>query len=194
MQNEIIKNSLVNLDIYSGQLTGKPVIKSIKKIADLKNVFADEESRFTMQQDKPVYEVEVYLPEEEDTEGGLYFGTTIIHPGKVGSEYFMTRGHFHAKRDTAEYYWGMQGEGVLILMDSERNIWAEKMIPGSLHYINRALAHRVANTGASPLIFNACWPSDAGHNYEEIAQNGFAARLIEENSQPVLKSEIEVKF
>ena len=31
------------------------------------------------------------------------------------------------------------------------------------------VAHRVANTGNSVLSFAACWPSDAGHNYEEIA-------------------------
>jgi glucose-6-phosphate isomerase len=99
----------------------------------------------------------------------------------------MTRGHFHRKIDTGEYYWGIQGQGMLILMDEKRNVWAEKMKPGSLHYIKRAVAHRVANMGMEALVFNACWPSDAGHNYDEIAQNGFAARLVEDNGEAALK-------
>jgi len=188
MKNQTLKitDTPITLNVATGYLSGAMIIESRKKIADLKSVFADEQARAQMPQDLLVYEVQAYMPEKEGTPGGLNFGTTIIHPGKVGSEYFMTRGHFHAKLDTAEYYYGIKGEGMLILMDGQRNIWAEKMKPGSLHYINRSVAHRVANTGSDPLIFNACWPSDAGHNYDEIEQNGFAAGLVEENGKPVL--------
>ena len=76
---------------------------------------------------------------------------------------------------------------MLILMDRERNTWAERMMPGSLHYILGGVAHRVANTGNSVLSFAACWPSDAGHNYEEIANKGFSARLVEVNGTPKLR-------
>ena len=99
----------------------------------------------------------------------------------------MTRGHFHVNIDTAEYYWGVKGNGVLILMDKSRNMWAEEIEEGSLHYIQRGVAHRVANIGNEELIFNACWGSDAGHNYEEIEKHGFAARLIEVDRKPFLK-------
>jgi glucose-6-phosphate isomerase len=95
----------------------------------------------------------------------------------VGDEYFMTRGHFHSIPDRGEYYWCVQGTGMLILMDQDRNTWAERMVQGSLHYIGSNLAHRVANTGDTDLIFGACWPSDAGHNYETIDNFGFSARL-----------------
>ena len=77
--------------------------------------------------------------------------------------------------------------GMLILMDRERNTWAERMMPGSLHYIPGGVAHRVANTGNSVLSFAACWPSDAGHNYEEIANKGFSARLVEVDGTPKLR-------
>ena len=109
-----------------------------------------------------------------------------MYPGKVGQEYYMTKGHFHAERNTAEYYWGIKGEGMLILMDSERNIWMERIFPGSLHYIPGGVAHRVANIGNETLSFAACWPSNAGHNYEEIALNGFSARLMDINGTPQL--------
>jgi glucose-6-phosphate isomerase len=98
----------------------------------------------------------------------------------------MTRGHFHSKLYTAEYYWCISGSGVLIMMDQNRYSKGEEMEPGSLHYIPGGIAHRVANTGDTPLVFNACWPSDAGHNYEEIDINGFSVRLMEEKGRPAL--------
>ena len=76
--------------------------------------------------------------------------------------------------------------GFLILMDERRNVWAERMFPGSLHYIPGKVAHRVANTGYQKLVFSACWPSDAGHDYATIADAGFARRLVDVNGVPTL--------
>jgi glucose-6-phosphate isomerase len=95
----------------------------------------------------------------------------------VGDEYFMTRGHFHAKRECAEYYLTLEGEGALILMDESGRTQSEEMKRWSLHYIPGRIAHRVANTGSGNLIFSACWPSDAGHDYESIASTGFSSRM-----------------
>jgi glucose-6-phosphate isomerase, archaeal len=182
----MIKNSPVSLNIQSGQLTGTSILHSVKKIKDLVNVFQDQDAYKLMDPEETVYEVEAFMPEKEGTPGGLYFGNSTIYPGKVGHEYFMTRGHFHANLDTAEYYWCLSGEGVLIFMDIKKRIQAEKMIPGSLHYIPRNVAHRVANTGKEKLVFNACWPSNAGHDYSTINENGFSARLLELSGKPRL--------
>jgi len=189
--NKIIE-PLVNVDLETGKLSGKEVIEVLKKLNDLKNVFGAEEVRAGMDQEQVIYEVQAHLPIAEGTLAGLFYGTTIIYPGKVGDEYFMTKGHFHAQSDRAEYYWGIEGEGMLLLMDKDRNTWAEKMYKGSLHYIPADVAHRTVNTGDSRFILGACWPSDAGHNYEEIMQNGFSARLVEKEGNPVLVSEQEV--
>jgi glucose-6-phosphate isomerase, archaeal len=167
-------------------LQGEGIAHTEKRIKHLGGVFKDETIRLSMDQEKLVYQVQAHLPVKEGTPGGLYFGTTLIYPGKVGSEYFMTRGHFHANADRAEYYWGVQGEGMLILMDRDRKIWAEKMFPGSLHYIDSNTAHRTANTGIVPFIFGACWHSDAGHDYDVIARSGFSARLIDIGGIPTL--------
>jgi glucose-6-phosphate isomerase len=172
---------------FSGNnLTGKGVENVTRTIKDLKGIFHDEDARCGMSQDTIVYEVKSFLPVPEGTPGGLYFGLTMLHPGKVGDEYFMTKGHFHACVDRAEYYWPLEGEGMLILMDEQRHVWAERMYPGSLNYIPGRVAHRVANTGSRLLSFAACWPSDAGHNYAEIANNGFAGRLVCKNGFPDL--------
>lgn len=148
--------------------------------------FADVDAFSRMPQNILAYEVSSFLPEQEGTPGGLYFGITYLHPGKVGNEYFMTKGHFHANIDRAEFYWGLEGEGMLILMDQLRRVWAERVFPGSLHYIPGGVAHRMANTGNTLFSFAACWPSDAGHNYREIADHGFAARLLEVDGKPQL--------
>jgi glucose-6-phosphate isomerase len=186
MENNKIYEPSIEIKLENWHLQGESVVESVKLLKQLKGVFADEESFKNLDPDILVYSVQAHLPVKEGTPGGLYFGTTVIQPGKVGNEYFMTRGHFHANADRAEYYWGVQGEGMLILMDEQRNTWAEKMFPGSLHFIPGRVAHRVANTGTVPLSFGACWPSDAGHNYEEIDNNGFSARLVEMHGKPEL--------
>lgn len=170
------------------QLSGEEIISKTTTIESLKGIFGDEEARAAKPQEEVVYEVQAHLPVLEGTLGGLYFGLTKIHPGKIGNEYHMTRGHFHALSDRAEYYWGIKGEGYLILMDRDRKTSAQKMEPGSLHYIPAHTAHRVANTGSQVLSFGACWPSDAGHNYKEIADHGFSARLIEVKGRPTLET------
>lgn len=170
----------------ANDLIGRGVSKISRNIGDLKGIFADTASFEKLPKEKPAYDVSSFLPEKEGTPGGLYFGITYIYPGKVGDEYVMTKGHFHSNRDRAEYYWGLEGEGMLILMDEQRRVWAERVIPGSLHYIPGGVAHRMANVGNKVFSFAACWPSDAGHNYEEIAEKGFAARLVEIDGVPQL--------
>lgn len=168
-------------------LLGEEVMKSSRKLSDLNDLFLDMESYASMDPETLLYEVYSYIPVQDETaNGALNFGITHIYPGKVGQEYFITKGHFHAQDDRAEYYWGIEGEGVLILMDRKRTIRGEKMFPGSLHYIPGGVAHRVANTGHKVLSFGACWPSDAGHDYDQIAREGFSARLMDVDGIPQL--------
>ena len=181
-----IKTPEHKIDLSSWDLSGKSMLVSEKKLGQLKGVFQDEESFKAMDQEQIIYKVQAIQPVEEGTEGGLFFGNSTIMPGKVGSEYFMTRGHFHEIENRAEYYWGITGNGIMIFMDREGITWAENMFPGSLHYIDGYIAHRVANVGETPLTFGACWPSDAGHNYDEIDEKGFTSRLIEKDGKPVL--------
>ncbi|HEY1113867.1 MAG TPA: glucose-6-phosphate isomerase family protein [Chitinophagaceae bacterium] len=174
------------VSFIGGQLSGQGVRRDCKRLADLEGVFGDTAGFRQMDGSQIVYEVDSWLPVAGGTEGGLFFGLTHLYPGMVGDEYFMTRGHFHAVENRAEYYWGIEGEGLLLLMDKDRHTRAERMTPGSLHYIPGYTAHRVVNTGSAILRFGACWPSDAGHNYEAIAAAGFSARVKRGAVQPLL--------
>lgn len=182
---QIIKTLVgINLDNYN--MKGDPVVNQVRRLKDLSGIFQDEKTFGSMGPEQIAYTVQAWLPVAEGTPGGLFFGVSTIMPGKVGSEYFMTKGHFHAQSDRAEFYWGVQGKGMLILMDRDRHTWGEEIYTGSLHYIGSEIAHRLANTGSENLVVGACWPSDAGHNYEEIAATGFSARLLEIDGNPLL--------
>lgn len=181
--NSIVE-SQAQFNSKTGQLSGKNVISVSRKLKDLKGVFQNEEEYLQIDPYTLVYRVEMHQKEVEGKENGLFFGTSYVYPGIIGDEYFMTKGHFHSKKDTAEYYWCISGEGVLILMDEDRNFKVEKMEAGSLHYIPGNFAHRIANTGMEVLTVGACWPSDAGHDYDSILTSGFAVRLKQINGIP----------
>jgi glucose-6-phosphate isomerase len=167
-----------------GSLDSPAPRSSVKKLGQLKGIFLDEESRQRMDQDAVVYRVWWWEAVEPGTEGGLLWGTTEIYPGHVGKEYFMTHGHRHAVLDRAEFYGTMVGTGILVLRDENGRTRYEEMKPGSLHYIAGKVTHRVVNTGASPLRFVACWPSDAGHDYASVAERGLGLRVVQDHGKP----------
>ena len=179
----------VNVDFSTGELAGAEVQNTVRTVGDMKGTYHDEVARQSLDPATVVYRVQAFLPVREGEEGGLFWGTTLLQPGKVGDEYFMTKGHFHRDRKQSEYYVTVAGSGALILMDEKRRTTFEPMHPGSVHYIPTNTAHRVANVGPSVLSFLACWPSDAGHDYETIAEEGFGARLREVKGVPKLVEE-----
>jgi glucose-6-phosphate isomerase len=160
--------------------------RSSKTIDRMENVFLDEQARKRIDAATVVYAVEYWRPVAEGTEGGLYWGNSTVFAGVVGEEYFMTRGHFHARRDRAEYYSTVSGNGMLVLMDEQRRASVQIMEPGTTHYIPGSIAHRVVNTGDCPLRFLACWPSDAGHDYATIDEQGFSLRVVRRDGRPEL--------
>lgn len=170
----------------NGQLSGGSIVNKVKKLFELSGIFEDQIAFKNMEADQTVYKVDSWFPVQSGTEGGLFFGITHLYPGMVGDEYFMTKGHFHAIENRAEYYWGIEGEGLLLLMDKMRNTRAEYMFPGSLHYIPGMTAHRVVNIGERILRFGACWPSDAGYSYDIIMKQGFSKRVKRFNNKPIL--------
>src|SRR3954470_1099180 len=138
-----IADAVVGIDAATGAILGSKAARIERRLSDLHDVFLEKDALAKMDPAKLLYRVDTYTPVPEGTDGGLFFGATFIEPGLVGAEYFMTRGHFHSRIQAGEYYWGVQGEGILLLMDEARRCRAERMKPGSLHYIPGRTAHRV---------------------------------------------------
>jgi len=167
--------AFVNKD--SGVMRG-PVVQEVRRtLKDLAGFMADGAALAKMPGDRLAYRVQMWAPVDEKTEGGLVWGITLIEPGDVGGECFMTKGHFHARREAAEFYWTYEGKGLLLMMDEQRKCRVEQMSPGSVHYIPGGMAHRTVNVGEVTLSFGSCWPATAGHDYESIAQAGFSVRV-----------------
>jgi glucose-6-phosphate isomerase len=174
------------VDWASGRIDGAGVEESTKRLGDLAGLFLDQAAFQALAADTVVYSVQFWRPVPDGTTGGLFWGTTVLNPGMVGDEYFMTHGHFHALPDRAEYYAAIRGSGQLILMSENGETTAQTMTPGSLHYIPGFTAHRVANTGTEPLAFVACWPSDSGHDYARVRKDSFGKRLVRRDGKPCL--------
>jgi glucose-6-phosphate isomerase len=181
-----IEQAAAMLRLCDGELSGGAVQTAVKRLGELGGVFADRAAWAAMDPDTPVYRVQTHRAEREGTPGGLFFGTSFVYPGVVGAEYFMTRGHFHERSCAAEYYWGVSGEGILLKMTRERIVSAERVTVDSLHYIPGHVAHRLVNTGEDMLVVGACWPADAGYDYDTIARQGFGARVLRRGGLPII--------
>lgn len=175
-----------HIDWISGQVHGSAIEQSTKRLGQLAGLFHDRDAFDAMDPELEIYTVRFWRPVPDGTIGGLCWGTTTLQPGRVGDEYFMTHGHFHAQPDRAEFYATLCGSGQLILMKEDGETTMQTMTPGSVHYIPGWTAHRVANTGNEPLVFVASWPSDAGHDYARIRKDGFGKRLVSREGHPCL--------
>lgn len=174
------------VDWTSGTLGGEGVEESVKTLAQLPGIFQDEVAWRNMDPATEVYRVQFWKPVPDGTLGGLFWGATVLQPGRVGDEYFMTHGHFHHIRDRAEYYATIKGNGSLLLMDETGHTCSQPMAPGTVNYIPGNIAHRAVNTGDRPLVFLASWPSDAGYDYARIRVSGFSRRVVARNGAPCL--------
>ena len=132
-----------------------------------------------------VYEFyELGIPEKPSE---LAFGTTILYPGKVGNEYFMTKGHFHEKRETAEIYYCTKGHGYLLMEDLEGKVEIQEMTSGISVYVPPNFAHRSINISKTePFIMFFVFRADAGHDYKTIETKGFRKLVIEKDEKPII--------
>lgn len=132
--------------------------------------------------DQLVYRV-LHMPvPEENSE--IQCSTTVLQPGRVGREYFMTRGHFHEVRDRSEVYIGLRGEGRLVLASEDGRHVVEPLVPGAVCYIPGGWAHRSVNVGDEPLVFFAAFVGDAGHDYGTIEKQGFPVLVVAGDDGP----------
>lgn len=173
------------LDLQRGGL--EPCNNIIERhLSDMRGMYIDEAAteQAIAQGDPLLYEVNQYdVPFET---GQLLVVTTVIQPGRVGDEYYMTKGHFHEQIDRAEVYVGLQGQGYLLLETTGGEFEALPVEPGTLTYIPPYWAHRMVNVGREEFIFFGVYPADAGHNYGDIEKRGFVKVLVERDGRPTL--------
>ena len=155
-------------------------------LADLKTLFIDDRVCSILIKENPlVYSVSSVQPAQG--EGQLHYGHGILYPGKVGDEYFFTRGHYHACRSAAEVYIILSGTGAMLLEDEQTQ--KSHLLPlsrNTIIYVPAYTAHRTINTGDIPLSYLGIYPANAGHDYAPIAEKNFRKALIDVNGKPTL--------
>ncbi len=180
-----MKPFFMNIDFKSGELNPSDRA-NIRKLSDMQGMFFDKESasQVLKSQNPVIYSFnEKILPEES---GHLQIALTSINPGKIGDEYYMTKGHYHKLARTSEVYLGFKGEGCLLMQTVEGDFASIDIRPGVLAYIPPYWGHRMVNTGKKPFIFFAVYPGDAGHNYGDIERTGFVKIFVERGGKSLL--------
>ncbi len=127
----------------------------IRKLSDMKDFFKNPNKR-----GNPVI-YKVYRKVLNNYEVGL----TIINPGAINKEYYMTKGHRH-KKPFSEVYILEEGKGKLILQEKRgkesRIVELKKdqpfIVPGKM-------AHRLVNTGNQKLKVITIYHKDSSHDY-----------------------------
>ncbi|RYG37211.1 hypothetical protein EON81_07405 [bacterium] len=156
---------MILTDFLTGTVSGDGVVTADRTVGDLASYWSDAEAGSDMA-DKPLYRT--FAWNHSASAGAILWGSTVLHPGKVGNEWFMTRGHRHTDASKGELMITVSGTGWLVLKDSEGNETRERLTPGSTHHVDGRLAHRAVNDGEEALVFLTAWDVGCGHDYESV--------------------------
>ena len=177
----------INIDLADGTMAG-PDRTVVRRASDMHGYYADEAAlqRLIAEHADPVH-YEVFEKAIPEAPGHLLLCISKLQPGRVGEECFMTKGHYHAVRGTAEVYWCLRGRGLMLMKTAQGQCVAEPMERNRVVYVPPHWAHRSINAGDEPLVSFCVYPGEAGHNYEDIAEQGFPRRVFLRNGVAVIE-------
>jgi glucose-6-phosphate isomerase len=156
--------------VAEGRLAGASG-RYVKRLRDLEGLYADTSAfQAALEHDRVVYEVTEFRPSE--AAGDLIFGVTRMEPGRIGNEFFLTRGHIHQRADRPEIYCGESGHGVMLMESRSGETRTVEILPRSTCYVPPYWIHRSVNVGEEQLVMTFCYPSGAGQDYAIIAHTG----------------------
>ncbi|MCA2435676.1 MULTISPECIES: glucose-6-phosphate isomerase [Rhizobium] len=151
-----------------------------KRLSDLNGLYADEvtfQAALAALGDVVVYDVEDFRPGSH--KGDLIYGVTRMSPGRIGEEFYLTRGHIHAKADRPEIYYGQKGHGLMQLESPEGETRIVEITPQTICYVPPFWIHRSINIGNEDLVMVFVYPSDSGQDYGIIeTSQGMRHRVV----------------
>lgn len=165
------KGFALDFDLITGR--SKHAATTKRYLSDMKEFYFDKKAVEEQLKRENVLIYEYYELGCPERKGELSFGTTIVYPGKIGTEYYMTKGHFHNEIATSEVYYTLEGEGVMVLENPEGETEEIPLKKGEAAYVPRRYAHRSVNTGEQPLVMFYVFDADAGHDYGTIEAKGY---------------------
>lgn len=169
------------VDVAKGELRGA-TNRYTKTLRDLTGLYEDEaafQALLAEMGDAVVYEVTDYKPSNDA--GDMIIGVTRMPPGKVGREYFLTRGHIHANANRPEMYYGESGHGIMLLESPAGETRAVEIGPRTMCYVPPYWIHRSVNVGSEELVMTFVYPADSGQDYDIIAKaGGMRSRIVDD--------------
>lgn len=169
------------VDVAAGELRGAGN-RYTKTMRDLEGLYEDEAAYRALREElgeAVVYEVTDHKPSADA--GDMNIGVTRMLPGKVGREYFFTRGHIHANANRPEMYYGESGHGLMLLESPAGEIRTVEIRPRTLCYVPPFWIHRSVNIGIEELVMTFAYPSDSGQDYDIIAKaGGMRSRIVDD--------------
>ncbi len=180
---ELREPIICSVDVAAGRLNGASG-QYKKTLPEMAGLYADVpafEAMLRRYGDEPVYEVTDLRP--SSAAGDLIFGVTRMLPGKIGREYFFTRGHIHANANRPEIYYGESGSGVMLLESPQGETRALSIGAREICYVPPYWIHRSINVGVSDLVMTFVYPADSGQDYEIIAKSvGMRSRVVDDGA------------
>ena len=155
-----------------------------KYIRELDGIYEDQTS-FRKLVEACGNELAYRVEEARFTDGGsdLITGISVLEPGEVGAEFFMTRGHLHQRADRPETYYCLAGHGILLMESLEGRVEAAEMRSGSLVYVAPFWVHRSVNVGSTVFATLFSYPADAGQDFEIVRRAGGFRQLVVQDSK-----------
>ncbi len=172
------------VDVTRGCLVGASN-RYVKTLGDLRGLYEDaaafKELVGRSGADSVAYEVTDFKP--SSAAGDMIFGVTRMLPGRVGREFFLTRGHIHANANRPEIYYGEAGRGVMLLESPEGEIRTIEIAPRTVCYVPPYWIHRSVNVGTQDLVMTFAYPADSGQDYSIIEDSaGMKARVVDDGA------------
>ena len=180
---ELREPIVCSVDVVAGRLHGASgrYTKTLREMAGLYEDRPAFEAALRAYGDEAVYEVTDFRP--SNAPGDLIFGVTRMAPGKIGREYFFTRGHIHANANRPEIYYGERGNGVMLLESPQGDTRALRISEREVCYVPPYWIHRSVNVGSSDLVMTFAYPADSGQDYEIIAKSvGMRSRVVDDGA------------
>lgn len=189
MAHPVHQPTELRIDPRTGAMAGA-TRRYTKRVGELDGLYADAAAFAALARDRgDQLAYEVFDHQAEQRAGDLIFGTSVLHPGRVGREYAMTRGHLHRIPDRTEIYHCVGGRGVLLMQTVDGDTHAAALEPGAVVYVAANWIHRSVNVGDEPLVTLFCYPADAGQDYEVIERAGGMRQLVVDDGAGGWKTE-----
>ncbi len=134
--------------------------KGARKLSDLKGYFSDKKSYDEMLAKKDIVVYETFTKSDSP----MKYTLTVVNPGRVGKEFFMTKGHIHGNK-TEEFYILLEGKGKLLLQNKSGKVKVIDLKKGEIALIEKGFAHRLVNTGLKKLKVHTIYHEDSKPNY-----------------------------